>query len=158
MPLLPSHYVQRFVQSRKETGCNTAAHLWQFGFPDSEHFITLLEVAKLIRTAALNCHRIILLISNYELLIRNYRLLIRNYELLIRIYGLLIRNYELLIRRYELVIRNYELVIRNYELVIRNYELVIRNYELRNRPAALPSSGRSHNSPVNLCPKSPDLD
>ena len=35
---------------------------------------------------ALNCHRIILLIRNYELLIRNYGLLIRNYELLIRNY------------------------------------------------------------------------
>ena len=57
-------------------------------------------------TAALNCHRIILLIRNYELLIRNY----------------------------ELLIRIYELVIRNYEIVIRNYGLVIRNYELRNRP------------------------
>ena len=57
-------------------------------------------------TAALNCHRIVLLIRNYELLIRNYELLIRNY-------GLLIRNYELLIRIYELLIRNYELVIRN---------------------------------------------
>ena len=41
-----------------------------------------------ISTAALNCHRIILLIRNYELLIRNYELLIRNYELVIR-------NYEL---------------------------------------------------------------
>ena len=50
-------------------------------------------------TAALNCHRIILLIRNYELLIRNYELLVRNYELLIR-------NYELLIRNYVLVIRN----------------------------------------------------
>ena len=43
-----------------------------------------------------NCHRIILLIRNYELLIRNYELLIRNYELLIRNYELmflLIRNY-----------------------------------------------------------------
>ena len=83
----------------------------------------LLEIAMLaytddVLTAALNCHRIILLIRNYELLIRNYGLLIRNYELLIRIYGLLFRNYEL--------------VIRNYELVIRNYELVIRNCELRN--------------------------
>ena len=57
-------------------------------------------------TAALNCHRIILLIRNYELLIRNY----------------------------ELLIRIYELVIRNYEIVILNYGLVIRNYELRNRP------------------------
>ena len=84
-------------------------------------------------TAALNCHRIILLIRNYELLIRNYELLIRNYELVIRNYELLfllIRNYELVIRNYELVIRNYELVIRNYELVIRNYGLVIRNYGL----------------------------
>ena len=83
----------------------------------------LLEIAMraytdYVLTAALNCHRIILLIRNYELLIRNYGLLIRNYELLIRIYGLLILNYEL--------------VIRNYELVIRNYELVIHNCELRN--------------------------
>ena len=46
-------------------------------------------------TAALSCHRIILLIRNYELLIRNYELLIRNYELLIRNYQLVIRNYEL---------------------------------------------------------------
>ena len=34
-------------------------------------------------TVTLNCHRIVLLIRNYELLIRNYELLIRNYELLI---------------------------------------------------------------------------
>ena len=46
-------------------------------------------------TAALNCHRIILLIRNYELIIRIYELLIRNYELLIRNYELVIRNYEL---------------------------------------------------------------
>ena len=37
-----------------------------------------------ISSAVLNCHRIILLIRNYELLIRNYELLIRIYELLIR--------------------------------------------------------------------------
>ena len=65
------------------------------------YFISLsFAIRALFCMAALNCHRIILLIRNYELLIRNYELLIRNY-------GLLIRNYELLIRIYELVIRNY---------------------------------------------------
>ena len=73
----------------------------------------------LIPTAALNCHRIILLI--------------RIYESLIRIYESLIRIYELLIRNYELLIRNYDLLICKYQLVIRNYELVFRNYELRNQ-------------------------
>ena len=34
-------------------------------------------------TAALNCHRIILLIRNYELVIRNYEIVIRNYGLVI---------------------------------------------------------------------------
>ncbi len=41
-----------------------------------------------------NCHRIIVLIRNYELLIRIYELLIRNYELVIRNYELVISNYE----------------------------------------------------------------
>ena len=94
-------------------------------------------------TAALNCHRIILLIRNYLL------------GLLIRIYELLIRNYELVIGNYELVIRIYEIVIRNYELVICNYELVIRNYELRNRPHC---QVQDDHIIVNMCPKSPNLD
>ena len=44
-------------------------------------------------TAALNCHRIILLIRSYDLLIRNYGLLTRNYEWLIRNYELVITNW-----------------------------------------------------------------